>query len=96
MDAADAAAKVWPRWMPDAVLSQYLKEVHGIDLAPKTIRNKRAAGRGFPCRYMGNTPVHSPPVVDQYIETNLLRDTSPIAEARARKRRQAAEEISAE
>jgi hypothetical protein len=64
----------WPTWLGAAQQLAYLKEVHGIVMAPRTLSNRITAGTGPKCKYFGIRRLSKPEWLDEWVEAQL-RDT---------------------
>jgi hypothetical protein len=73
----------FPRRMRRNQAAQYLNEVHGIPIEPKTLANRNAAGQGPKPEYLGTIPFYRPEVLDAYAETAFTVE-SPVALTRRR------------
>jgi hypothetical protein len=73
----------WPRRMRRKMATRYLKEVHGIDMAEKTLRNRCAAGLDPRPEYLGTVPFYRPEVLDAFAETAFTPE-SPVTVTRRR------------
>jgi hypothetical protein len=51
--------------------SDYLREKHGIEMTPKTLKNRASAGLEPQPMYIGRTPYHTPDRLDQLVEDSL-------------------------
>ena len=60
-----------PRLLTRARAARYLREKHGVDVTPKTLKNRASAGREPRPMYIGRTPYHTPPDLDQYVDNAL-------------------------
>jgi hypothetical protein len=78
----EARAPEWPQRMKTDLSARYLQDVHGIPVAPKTLRNRRAAGTGPACRYFGTTPLYDRDVLDRWATTEALTKESPVTRTR--------------
>jgi hypothetical protein len=56
----------WPARMRGKVASQYLLEVHGVQLGPNTLAKLRVVGGSPPFQYDGRFPVYTPAGLDGF------------------------------
>ena len=66
--------------------SRYLREVHGIDLEERTLRNRNAAGLRPKPEYLGTIPFYRIETLDEFAETAFTQE-SPVAVTRRRNAR---------
>ena len=74
--------KLWPKLLNSKEAAAYLREVHGIPVEPKTMRNQRHGGRGPKCQYYGTIPLYTPSELDRWATEEALTDESPITRTR--------------
>jgi hypothetical protein len=69
-----------PMRLDTAAAARYLREKHGIPVAEKTLRNRRAAGknRGPTCRYFGVKPLYDIPEPDRWAQEDALELENPV------------------
>jgi hypothetical protein len=60
-----------------------LKDVHGIEIQEKTLRNRNAAGLDPKPEYLGTIPFYRPEVLDAFAETAFTPE-SPVTVTRRR------------
>jgi hypothetical protein len=51
--------------------SRYIKETHGIDIAPQTMARKAVQGGGPPFRKFGRYPYYEPDELDRWVISRL-------------------------
>ncbi len=66
-----------PRMRSDKAAS-YLRDVHGLPVEDKTMRNWRAAGRGPTCRYLGIVPLYDRTELDRWADREALKEECPM------------------
>ena len=71
---AEIPTNNWPKRMRSRQAAQYLREVHGIPSAEKTLRNKRCARLGPRCKYFGSVPLYERDDLDDWAENVALTD----------------------
>jgi hypothetical protein len=76
-------AATWPRRLRRNQAAQYLKEVHGIGLTPKTLQNRNAAGKDPRPEYLGTIPYYTPTTLDAFA-ASCFQPESPITVTRRR------------
>ena len=73
----------FPRRMRRGPACQYLNEVHGIPMGPKTLANRNAAGLGPKPEYLGTIPFYRTEALDAFAATAFTTE-SPVAATRRR------------
>lgn len=71
---SDTTATGWPTRMRGGPAAQYLREVHGIPIEEKTLRNKRCARLGPPCKDFGSIPLYEREALDAWAAGEALAD----------------------
>lgn len=64
-------SRKWPARMRRSVASEYLREVHGVQLSPATLAKLAVIGGGPAFRRDGRFPNYDQPVLDTYAEARL-------------------------
>lgn len=70
-----------PKRMRGNEAARYLREVHGLPIQEKTLRNKRWAGVGPRCTYFGSTPLYEREELDRWVEEEALSERPANAHA---------------
>jgi hypothetical protein len=77
---------LWPAWMRRPSASDYLWQVHGIQMGVGTLAKLACVGGGPEFSYRGRFPVYSPPGLDDFAakrSTKSVRTTSEGKRVRA-------------
>src|SRR4051812_48640489 len=61
----------FPLRLNPVATSKYLREVWGIVMAPKTLRNRTCLGTGPQWAYWGCRPYTTPALIDEWVQANL-------------------------
>jgi hypothetical protein len=61
----------FPLWLNPAAASKYLKEVLGIGMTTKTLRNRTCLGTGPQWAYWGCRPYTTTALLDDWVEANF-------------------------
>jgi hypothetical protein len=70
----DITISDWPKRMRGGQATRYLREVHGLPIEEKTLRNKRCAGLGPRCKYFGSIPLYERSDLDTWAEGGALTE----------------------
>ena len=84
-----ATSDDWPPWMRRPRATQYLEVVYGIELHPKTLANRNAAGLGPRPEYLGTVPYYRREVLDEFAQTAFSSESPVTTNRRARDRAKA-------
>jgi len=68
-----------PKRLNTAEASRYLNDEHGIPITEKTLRNRRAAGKGGPAwQYFGVKPLYDISELDRWAKHDALQPENPV------------------
>jgi hypothetical protein len=82
-DTIPPVLRAWPQRMRTDEAAEYLREMHGLPLEGKTLRNWRASGRRGPtCKYLGALPLYERRELDRWSGEDALQDECPTARTR--------------